>query len=228
MRLLIFLLTATAFAQPDTGTITITASRNVTAVPDQLHYSVAVRTDVPSTLGDVVAKLAGTGITPADLTYVTSSGQVMEWTFDLVTSFSKMAEMNATLTRLQKQTEQLFQSPALTFRVTSQQTSTDAAAQACQLSALVSDARKEADRVASAAGAHVGAIVGLSEGTAATIPTSLERQGDFSVLSAVQIYDPVVGIPFSGFGLAQFLLPHSPVPTYTPPCSLVVQFRLVP
>jgi len=218
MRLLLLLTAAaTAFAQPDTGAITITASRNVTAIPDQVQYTVTLRTEAYLEVSEVVARLTGTGITAADLSYVTGGGEFTEWTFNLVTPFSKMAETNATLARLQ-QSIRVFQSHSLSFRVTSQQTSTDATAQACPLTALVSDARREADRIATAAGIHVGPIVGLSE--ARSIPTLLERQGAFTAT--------LTSSRLGSAGFAELLLPYfPPLPTYTA-CSLVVQFGLLP
>jgi hypothetical protein len=227
MRLLLLLATAaTALAQPDTG-ITITASRNVTAVPDQLLYSVTLRTEASLEVSEVVARLTGTGITAENLSYVSGAGELIDWTFNLVTLFSKMSEMNATLARLQQQIGKVFLSPLLSFRVTSQQTSPDATAQVCPLAALVSDARKEADRIASAAGVHVGAIIGLSEGAGGAIPTFAfaARLGSFSQIIPA-VYDPGVGIPT---GLTGFLLPYAPpLPIYSPACSIVVQFALVP
>jgi hypothetical protein len=226
MRLLLFLAAAvTAFAQPDTGTITITASRNVTAVPDQLLYSVTLRTELALEVSEVVARLAGTGIRPADLTYVNGTGEFVDWTCSLATPFSKMAEMNAALAALQQRIGKGFLPPPLSFRVTAPQTSADAQAQSCSLAALVSDARREADGIASAAGVHVGKIVGLSESPA--MPTLVGRLGSFSQIVPV-VYDPTV-LPAS-IGYASFLLGQrfQPYPIYNTPCSLVVQFGLVP
>ena len=55
MRLLLLLAAAaTSFAQTDIGTITITASRNVAAVPDRVVYYVTLRTSNEISLRKVV------------------------------------------------------------------------------------------------------------------------------------------------------------------------------
>jgi hypothetical protein len=222
MRLILLLAAAaTAFAQPDTGTITITTSRNVTAIPDKVVYDVILRTDASSGLSEAVARLASAGITAANLSSVSGAGSSMYWSFRLVTAFSKMAETYAALSKLQEPPALRELSPALMFQVTGQQTSPEAAAQACPFSALVSDARKEADRIATPAGVHVGQIVGLSESPAVPeylASLSVVLTGSFSAIRRG-------GIP------TELFLPPSvygPIPAYTPPCSLVVQFRLVP
>ena len=221
MRLILLLAAAaTAFAQADTNTITITASRNITVPADQVVYSVTLQTDASVSLSDVVGRLAGTGITASDLSYVNSSGTSLAWTFQLVRPFSKMQETTSALARLTQEPGGLNMSVA--FSVTGQQVSEEARTQACQLAALVSDARREADRIASAAGVHVGAIVGLSEGrNEVAFPVAASRLGTFATIVQyrnivpVSIFDPIGAI-------------YSPDPATAPACSLVVQFRLLP
>ena len=83
MRLILLLAAAaTAFAQADTNTITITASRNITVPADQVVYSVTLQTDASVSLSDVVGRLAGTGITASDLSYVNGSGTSLVWSFN--------------------------------------------------------------------------------------------------------------------------------------------------
>jgi hypothetical protein len=181
-----------------------------------LQYSVTLHTESSIELSEAVARLTGTGITSSDLSYVSGDGSSLNWTFNLTIPFSKMSEMNATLAQLRTKLGRLQLAPALDVAVYGLQASTAATAQACPLAALVSDARKEADRIATAAGIHVGAIVSLSE---ATVPTAVQRSGDFSfaVLSVSRlpvVFDPI----YSGFE----------VPQPTTPCSLIVQFRIAP
>src|SRR5262249_35849459 len=97
MRLILFLtLAAAAFGQNYGQTLTMTMTRNVTATPDQVVFSVAVSAPPDKTLTDVVGLLTGTGITAADLSYV-SGGKTVEWNFALSSPFSKMKETVATL-----------------------------------------------------------------------------------------------------------------------------------
>jgi hypothetical protein len=102
------------------------------------------------------------------------------------------------------------------------------AAQACPYPALVSDARRQADAMASAAGMKAGPIVSVSDGGPSDIavPTALARTGDFSI-SPIFIYDAYSGLPPSGsgvFGLVGFPYPLSAPP---PACLLTVQFKLL-
>lgn len=233
MRLFILLAAgATAFAQIDTGAITIHASRNVSATQDQLQYSVTLRTEASVELSDVVARLTGTGITASDLSYVSSTDTLMNWTFNLVTPFSKMSEMNATLTQLRTKLGRVQFAPAMDFSVSGTHTSATATAQACPLASLVTDARKEADRIATAAGVHAGAIISLSDGALGSavlpVPTAVQRSGDFSLLSLAGSVLPVIFDPATGTGsytsLSSWLAPPAPPIV----CSLIVQFRIVP
>src|SRR5215471_3555553 len=147
MRAIFLILTTAAcvFAQ---SVITVSASRAVAIVPDQVAYSVGVQTGSSGRIDDALAQLSGTGITAKDLSYVESTAGFTTWTFELLVPFSRMKETSAVLARLPQANA--------SFSISGARTSQDAAAQACQYTALVSDARREADRLASAAGVHVG------------------------------------------------------------------------
>jgi uncharacterized protein YggE len=225
---------ATAIAQTDTNTITITASRNVAVPPDQAVYSVSVRTDSSASLSDATTMVAEAGIKAANLSYTSGYGATVVWEFTRVVPFSSMKDTNVTLAKLIKQAGPPGPVPSISYSVTSVSTSQAAQSQACQFSALVSDARREAERLAAAAGVHVGAIVGLSEQpelsaaiTAAPfpgnvlpviVPSAVSRAGDFGVIGGLS------GIPVFALFLAAPQLPP-PQPT---PCRMVVQFRLLP
>jgi uncharacterized protein YggE len=226
MRLtLLMLMAVAAFAQADTNTITITASRNISVSPDQLQYNVTVVTDATAALSDAVALLGGTGITASSLSYVSANAGSANWSFSLVVPVSKMKDTGAALAKAQQQAGVRNGLPVVTYAVSSAQTSDAAQSQACQLNALLSDARREADRVASAAGVKVGGIVGLGEG--AGVPTAVARSAVFGVF-----LDPSVGSPISNPNLPILANPllgayySSPPPLV--PCSLVVRFQLLP
>src|SRR5258707_591751 len=90
---MLFLASGLAFAQLESNTLTITASRNVNVVADQVLFNVSLATNVSATLDDVIGQLAGTGITAADFSYVLSifdPASSVIWSFNLVTPFSKM------------------------------------------------------------------------------------------------------------------------------------------
>jgi uncharacterized protein YggE len=94
----------------------------------------------------------------------------------------------------------------LTFFVSGTQVSTTPS---CPLPALVSDARKQADSMAAAAGMRAGPIVSVSDQPAATA---------------------LPDIIYGHFSAAAFLVVN-PFPSYiapqSPSCSLTVQFKLL-
>lgn len=210
----------TAIAQTDTNTITITASRNVSVAPDQAVYQVSVTTDSSAGLSDAVALVADVGIKAADLSYTSSYGTTVIWEFERVVPFSSMKDTNLTLAKLAKQVGSQPGVPSISYSVASVRTSQAAQSQACQLSALVSDARREAERLATAAGVHVGTIVGLSDRPELDAPIIGAQ-----FVSSLSVLVPSGGIrydPLTSF-VGTFLSP----PQQTP-CSIVVQFRLLP
>jgi hypothetical protein len=221
---ILFLTCGLAFAQLETNTLTITASRNVSVVPDQVLYGVSLTTDLSATLDDAIAQLAGTGITAANFTYVTSSGdsaKSVDWAFELVVPFSKMKDTVAALSGLRTKLGVRNTSRALTFSAVTERTSSDAQSQGCPLTSLVNDARREAERIAAAAGVRLGGIVGLSDGSGSNIPTAANRIG-----GSVAAFYPAFGVPVGGFGLISFL--PGPVTARPSGCALMVQFRLLP
>src|SRR5215831_3777694 len=173
-------------------------TRNVTATPDQVVFDIAVSAPPDKTLTDVVGLLTGTGLTAVDLSYV-SGGEAVEWNFALSSPFSKMKETVATLAATAQRIASQKAGASMKFSVSSQRTSPEAQEAACPLTTLLSDARREADRVATAAGVRLGRIVGLSKVPGTT--TSV-----FAVLTATSrnaiLYDPnttllgaVIGVP---------------------------------
>jgi hypothetical protein len=220
-RQLLFLLavaaTANANAQTDTSTITIAASRNVVVTPDQVVYRVIVDTDLPAGLAEATAIVAEVGVTAADLSYTSGFGNTVAWVFEHAVPLSGMKSTNLTLAKLIQQTASPGGTPSIRYLVTSLRTSPAAQSQACQLSALVSDARREAERLTAAVGGHLGAIVGLSDqpqlsGTIASAPIPSDI---LLVPQGGSRYDPLTSA-------STFLLPQPR------PCSMVVQFRLLP
>jgi hypothetical protein len=220
-RQLLFLLAvaATASAQTDTSTITIGASRNVVVTPDQVVYRVIVETDLPAGLAEATALVADAGVTATDLLYTSSFGNTVAWVFEHSVPLSAMKSTNLALAKLIQQTASPGGTPSIRYLVTSLRTTPAAQSQACQLSALVSDARREAERLTAAVGGHVGAIVGLS---------------DQPQVSGIISSDPV-GIPYPG-DIVPVLVPtgasrYDPLTsasTFRTRCSMVVQFRLLP
>jgi uncharacterized protein YggE len=221
MRLAIFFaVTGLAFAQPDNNTLTITASRNVNVVPDQVALQVRLRAETSAALSDVLAQMAGSGITAANLTYVSTHGNLgdnraeIDWSFELVVPFSGMKDSIATLAALTRKLGLRNGSPVMTVSVTDSRISDEAQSQACPLTALVSDARRQAEQIASATGVRVGAIVGLSDGAGnAGVEVVV---ADFPAVSFLAYDSPFGATLARGYPMA----PNR--------CSMIVQFRLIP
>jgi hypothetical protein len=196
-------------ADLDNNTVTVTASRPVSVQPDQVQILVQLTTARDAGLDDVLGKLKGIGVVAANLTGVYGSATDSRWSFMLPVSFSGLKTTLANLVQLQRSTGP----QPLTFYVSGAQVSETAqAAQACPLPALVSDARKQADAMAAAAGMRTGAIVSVSNEppaiAAADVTVPVVIDGDFSVVLGL-----VSGIPYVA-------------PVAPSSCSLTVQFKL--
>ena len=124
-----------------------------------------------------------------------------------------MKDTTATLAQLKGKLGLFHDEPMLVFSPIRDRWSDDAQVQACPLTTLVSDARRQAESLASAAGMRLGGIVSLSDETD---------------LSVTQFASPAGGLP-PGFKVGDFDdLRFRVVPTARRPCLMVVQFRLLP
>ena len=211
MRHLILFLAAAcaAFAQPASGVIAITASRQLNVQPDQVSLTVDVNTEPSQTLDNVLAALKGTGITANDLSNVSTAyydlDSPLQWIFTPTVSFSALTTVAAALAAL----------PAngpialAYFNVNATASPQAVASQPCPYPALISDAQMQAAKVAAAAGVTVGPIVSLEQGT---------EQG--SAEGTV--------IPLARVAAATWFVNYlvGPISSSAPACSLTVQFKL--
>jgi hypothetical protein len=210
MRVLFLTLLAAsaAMAQLDSGTITITAGRNVQLPADQYHIYIYLNAAQGSSLEDALTLLPGSGITPADLQQG-SNGQF--WIFELTGPLSELKDKLAPINRI----AQAQKDGAVSYSVNTQ-VSADAAkaVEACPAPTLVSEARAQAQKIAAAAGFGAGSIISLEAGGPSTVPIF------YGVIGAALF--GVIGFPFPAF------LPPPPVPvSSTQNCSVTVQFKLV-
>jgi uncharacterized protein YggE len=218
----IWLAASLGAAQLDPNTVTVTAVRTLTVQPDQVVFLVNFLTAQDSGLDDVLAKLKGTGITAAQLAGVGSaefartngrSNPVSLWSFILPVSFDKMQDTMKALLQAQSAAGSQTGGQALTFSTAGVRISPEQqAAQQCPLPALVSDARRQADAMAAAAGMRTGAIVSVSDGSSVDGVTLLADPT--TALRA----DFLVGLVTSSFSAG----------TPQPVCSLTIQFKLLP
>ena len=221
-RLLLWLAcTPLAFAQLDSNTLTIVATRTADLKPDQIQVSVDVTISQDFTLDAALAAVPGVGITIDDFVAVQSfSGSQNTWYFQLLVPFSKLTTTISALRAAQQKTPK---QADISFQIGGPQFSNELlAAQRCQYGALLWDAQVQARKWASAAGVNLDEIVGLSDGS------NVAPSGYFagSVLTAISLTSyfsagPVGGIPLASFSNFQW----TPSP---PSCTITVQFRITP
>jgi hypothetical protein len=209
MRILIpaFVLSASlAFGQLDSNAVTVTASRNASLQADTVVFNVNVTSGFNAGMDDVVAALAGSGITAANFSGVLSNfiqafnGQqaqpMLRWSFTLPAPLSKLKDTATALTTVQQNIASKNAGITLSFSVQGTQVSQQLQqSQPCVVSDLIADARSQAQKLVNAAGLTLGQILSLSSSTSSTTGSS-------------------------SLGLASFLLGSSS-------CALTVQFALI-
>jgi hypothetical protein len=229
MRTLLWLLAAAplAFAQLDNDTITVTATRQANVAPDQAVVAVTVNAPATVALDDILALLGSAGITVSDLSGIGSTTGILvpagnpvstQWFFTKAIGLTRLNAVLAALGSAAQAGTAKMPPIAISYYVQSSATSdAQRAAYPCVLPSLLSDAQRQAQNIASAAGVRVGSIVamadsgGLLQGVIG-IPTVASWIGDFSQL---------VGSSF--YSVNSFLF-QSVSP---PPCTMTVQFRIV-
>lgn len=214
---------AMAAAQSNVDSVTVTAQRSIPVQPDEFVIGLVVDSGFNKGLDDVVAPLAAVGITAVNLSSVNNyAGDKLQWAFvlDIPT-----AKVNGTLAALNTVRQNLMKtSPDVSFAYFLQGTQVSpelAAAQACPLSELISDARAQAQKLVSASpGLSVGPIVALSDGSSRAVADP----AIFATIPATRVPISVLNplSPTIGLSLIDAITPAS-----TLACTLVVKFRLV-
>jgi uncharacterized protein YggE len=174
-----FLCAGIAYGQPAPNSITVTASRNSTIQPDQVVFAVNVASALTNTMSDVLAVVQGAGITATNFSNVTTVQQYisstqkyvnsLQWTFSLTVPFTNMKSTVATLDGLQLSAAQNNNGLSVSFSVQGTQVSAQAL-QACPASGLISDARTQAQNIASASSMTVGSILAMSTSVSTSTP----------------------------------------------------------
>lgn len=187
--LLIFLCASAAFAQLDSNSLTVTASRTATLQPDQMVFNVTVQTPSTTNLTDVLTALQSTGITMANFSSVNLNFQTLsaqpfaqQWAFGLAVPIAKMKDTITTLTNVQ-QTINKAGAMTMSFSVYGAQVSLQATqSQSCSYSDLLNDARTQAQKLADASGLILGNVLALATGSSVATGTSSSVVGYFSAL----------------------------------------------
>lgn len=169
-----------AFAQLDTNSITVSASRSTSVQPDQVVFSVAVNSGMDAGLSDILAAVQSAGLTQANFSGVgtvqiyqvlsantPTPAPMLEWDFTLPVPIAQLKATVTTLTNLQKTITQNNSGLTLSFQVAGTQVSPQLQqSQTCSMTDLLTDARAQAQKIASAAGVILGDVLAMSSSTA--------------------------------------------------------------
>jgi hypothetical protein len=210
---IVLLAAAPLFAQLESHTLAISATRTINLQPDQVVFGLSVSSTAVTSLDQIVGALSGLGITSANLSGVDNSNPTtLQWSFTLVAPLSNLSATIGSLTKLQQTIAQNNSGLTLTFAVEGTQVSQQLQqSQSCSNADLIADATAQAQKLAAAAGLTLGTILKLSNvpvaGTTA-VPVNVAELGSF------------VSGDFS-----DFLLGYLPSPVT---CSLLVKFQLLP
>jgi uncharacterized protein YggE len=157
------------FGQLDSDTVTIQASRSVNLTPDQIIFTVSVSAGPTTSLDQIAAALANSGIAASNFVGVTGGADnqsPLQWLFTLAAPLSKIKATIATLTALQQSIAQNNSGLTLMFQVQGTQFSPESIqSQTCAAKDLVAAAQTQAQNVAAVAGLYVGSIVAISDGS---------------------------------------------------------------
>lgn len=201
---------------PGPHTISITASRSASPVPDQLVFLIAVQSPVGAGLDDVTGALTQTGITGANLSSVNTqytydaqgSHPYLLWSFTLTTPLanlkSTVAQLTAARTAMAKQNSGFTLSAFSGTPQASQQ-----AQPVCSQATLIADATAQAQVLAGTAGVSVGQVTAVDS---------------IAILPATRVVIPET--IFVQPGVTSIVYPNFvPTPSVIA-CSLLVQFQL--
>ncbi len=203
----LFLCASIACAQLSSNSVTVTASRNSTLQPDQVVFRVIVETALDATRDDAVAAIQGSGITLANFTGVNTiqnynaQGQQtqtrLQWTFSLPVAMSNMKSTIGVLSAVQKSNAQKNNGINISFGVAGTQVSAQAQqSQTCSQTDLLADARAQAQKLASAAGATLGSVLAMSS---ASVSTTDSTGGLFSSPYYAPVCSMTVKFALGGF-----------------------------
>jgi hypothetical protein len=175
--ILSFLYATMAYGQSASNSITVTATRASSVPPDQMIFGISVTSPLTATQSDVLSAVQIAGLTAANFSGVNTvqqysgTGQTtttsLQWTFALYAPIANQKSILATLAGLQIAIAQQKNGMSVAISVQGTQVSPQAQqAQACPLTDLISDARAQAQKIASAPSMTVGAILAISTSTA--------------------------------------------------------------
>lgn len=180
---LLFVYCSLACAQLDSNSITVSASNNATLQPDQAVFSVSVTSPLTVGLDDILTALAGSGITSANFSGVSTQSlylvvnqpptPTLVWLFSVTSPLTSTKATVASLTTLEQNIAKANNGLTLSFSIVGTQVSQQLAqSQTCSLASLIASATTQAQALAAAAGLQLGAILALSSSTSNVVSSS--------------------------------------------------------
>src|ERR1700689_1263528 len=158
---LLLLAAAPLFAQLESHTLAISATRSINLQPDQAVFDLLVSSTAITSLDQIVGALSGLGVPSANLNGVDNSNPTtLQWSFTLAAPLSNLSATIGSLTRLQQTIAQNNSGLTLTFTVNGTQVLQQS--QSCSNADLIADATAQAQKLAAAAGLTLGTILKLS------------------------------------------------------------------
>ena len=169
-----------AFGQTEQNSVTVSASQSVNLQPDQAIFAITVQSGVNTGLDDVLTALAGSGITAANLSGVSTqcatnscSPPALQWAFSLAGPLTNTKATVASLTTLQQNITKLNSGLTLSFSIAGTTVSQQLAqSQTCSLPGLIANATAQAQALAVAANLSLGRILAISCSTSNSVSNS--------------------------------------------------------
>ena len=182
-----------AFAQLDSNSISVTATRYMTALPDQAVFAVEVTAAPDVTLTQMLTPLQKVGIGVENLDGIGldfSAGLrppdgrfAWTWSFSLPVPLSNMQDTARALAALAQSPDTASRGLRVSFFVAGVSASAARLSSLeCPAAQLIADARAQAQKMASAAGSTVGPILGVSQA-----PVAIPRAAFLSGIPASRI-----------------------------------------
>src|SRR5580693_3710903 len=139
---------APAFAQIESHTVTISATRSIVLEPDQIVLQLTVGSNPSATLDQIVGALSGLGITDANLTGTYNSiPSLLTWNFSFTAPLANVTATIGSITKLEQTIAQNNSGLTLMFYISGTQVSQQLQqAQTCPNSDLISDASAQAQK----------------------------------------------------------------------------------
>lgn len=214
MRLLFLLLLASpAFAQLQSNSLEVTATRTIAIQPDVVTFNVWVTAGVTVGMDAVVAALPepfnASDFVSAAASFL-NAGPGTQWYFSKTLP---IASMGSALTSLNSAQANRKSSMTVTFSVQANVSAAAKAANPCVYGALMSDASAQARQTAIAAGLKLGPVISLSDGS--------DLPADQAGGAVYLVADAFIGVISRSGSFSAFAPPAPPTV-----CTLVVRFQL--